>query len=401
MFAGRILVVEDDPLWQHFLQEPLEAEYAVTVVSSRDEAKEALDLAQAAGKPFNLVTVDIGLTLNTPALDGEELLAFITQHHPQTKCIVVTGHKSVGKTRLRNYFKEFDVFDFVDKADFDLSVFKEIVDRAFYLHEYRLLAELGRGGMGTVYKARDSKNGIVALKVLHHDPRLTPAEASRRLTRFSNEVETARRLNHPNIVKVFDYVAAALPNEQTFFVMEYLDGLTLQQILNRPDNRLPPAQVAQIGRQLCSALVYAHQQQVIHRDIKPSNIIILPDAQVKLTDFGIAKVLNAGASLTKTEDVLGTLEYMPPEQILQAKHVDQRVDIYAVGAVLYELLSGQKLYPDPMQKLRQDPQPLQQLEPAISNGLAGAIMKAVARDPNQRYQSAAEMAQTLSQTQPA
>ena len=134
MYPNKILIVEDDPLWQSFLQEPLEDEYALTVVSTRSEAKDALDKAKAAGRPFELVTVDIGLENDAPTLDGEALLDFVNKHHRRTKCIVVTGHQSVGMAQLRDYFTKFEVFDYVGKADFDLDHFKKVVDRVFYKH---------------------------------------------------------------------------------------------------------------------------------------------------------------------------------------------------------------------------------------------------------------------------
>lgn len=396
MNASKILIVEDDPLWQTFLREPLEAEYALTVVSNRDQAQEALDSASAAGQPFDVVTVDIGLEHDTASLDGEDILAFVNRHHHGTKCIVITGHQDVSTTRLRNYFKEFDVFDFIGKADFDTDQFKEIVDRAFEFNGYRILAELGRGGMGTVYKARDPQhnNRIVALKVLYHDSRLSPDDLARRLARFSQEVETIRRLVHPNIVTVYNYSATPEPEKQAFFVMEYLNGDTLEQIL-AANRKLQVNKIVEIGLQLCDALAYAHSQDVIHRDIKPSNIIILPEGHIKITDFGIAKVLNTDYSITRTEDIIGTLDYMPPEQILHAKEVDHRVDIYAIGAVLYEMLSGQKLYADPIRKLQYDPPPLNQVAANLPRGLARAVMKSLARNPDSRYKTAAEMAQAL------
>ena len=396
MQANKILIVEDDPLWQNFLQEALEADYTLTVVATREEAKIALDQAKNAGNPFDLVTVDIGLENDTPTLDGEALLTYVNEYH-RTKCIVVTGHHSVGMSKLRSYFREFEVFDFVGKAEFDIIKFKEVVDRAFHLHGYRILAEVGRGGMGTVYKAIDPhhNNRTVALKVLHPDSRLTEDDYKRRLARFRQEVETACRLRHPNIVTVFDYAANQGPKDQLYFVMEFLEGQTLQEIL-ATFTELPQVQILHIGRQLCEALAYAHAQQVIHRDIKPSNIILLANGDVKITDFGIAKVLDADTSLTRTEDVIGTLEYMPPEQILNAKSADLRVDIYAVGAVLYELFSGQRLYADPMQKLQHDPRPLRQINPHLPAWLTAAIMKAVARRPEQRFQTAQDLAKALS-----
>jgi serine/threonine protein kinase len=397
MKVGKILIVEDNSLWQEFLRESLANEYSLTIVSDKVEAKESLNSAQDMGEPFNLVTVDIGLDQEQPLLEGgEDILAFVSQYHPHTKCIVVTGHSGVNNTKLRNYFKEFDVFDYIDKSNFDLIRFKQIVDRVFYFHGYRLLAELGRGGMGVVYKALDAQNDnrLVALKVLYSDPRLSLDEVTRRLARFAQEAETIRRLSHPNIVIVYDYRAAQAPEDQTFLVMEYLQGQTLEALLGAKANT-SLQQIVTIGQQLCAALDYAHTQRVIHRDIKPSNIILLPDGQIKITDFGIAKVMDRNIALTKSEEIIGTLDYMPPEQILFTKEVDQRVDIYAAGAVLYELLTGHKPYSDPLLKLQQDPRSLQEFAPALPAGLTAAVMKALACDPNQRYHSASDMAKAL------
>ena len=376
MYAGNILIVEDDPLWQSFLQEPLENEYSVTIVSSELRAKEALEQAISSGKPFDVVTVDIGLKKDGSITEGEHLLAFVSKHHRRTKCIVVTGHARVDTSRLRDYFKLFDVFDFVGKSEFDAARFKEIVDKAFYFHGYRILAELGRGGMGTVYKARDpgSNNRLVALKVLHSFPDQSAEILAHRLARFALEVETARRLSHASIVKVYDYTVIDDVSLPSFFVMEYLDGQTLDAYLNEGAG-LSPQQVIVLGLQLCEALAYAHSQNVIHRDVKPSNIFVLENLRLKITDFGIAKVIDTDASLTKTEEMVGTPDYMPPEQILMAKDVDHRVDIYAAGVVLYELLSGQKPFSEAARKLQNDPTPLQEIQPNLPPWLAAVIMK--------------------------
>lgn len=396
MKAGKILIVEDDPLWQEFLQEPLALDYHLTVASTRLEAREALNAAKTAGEPFSVVTVDIGLDGGRPSLEGEEILAFVHRHHSITKCIVVTGHQSVSTTRLRDYFKEFEVFDYVGKDDFDLNRFRQIVDRAFDFHGYHLLNELGRGGMSTVYKALDPKNNnrLVALKVLHNDPRLSATDATRRLVRFVQEAETVQRLCHPHIVKVYDYAVGDESDNQVFLVMEYLDGYTLEAV-QTGKVKLSVPQIINVGVQLCLALAYAHSQEVIHRDIKPSNVILLPDGNLKITDFGIAKVKDTAIALTRSEEIIGTLDYMPPEQVLYTKDVDHRVDIYAVGIVLYELLTGQKPYPDPLLKLQQEPRPIQTLAPSLPSDLAEAVMKAIARNPEERFQSAEVMAEAL------
>ncbi len=397
MKAGRILIVENDPLWQELLQDPLQHDYDLTVVSNKAEAEAALEAARATNQPFQVVTVDIGLTANASSLDGEEILAVINQYHRYTKCIVVSGHDQVGTTRLRNYFKQFDVFDYMAKANFDLERFRQIIDAAFDFHGYRLIEELGRGGMGIVYRAADPRhdNRPVALKVLHNNTSLSPELLDRRLARFRQEVEAIRRLVHPNIVAVYDYVITEAPSGQAFFVMEYLAGITLEKKLARQAT-LPPEEARSITSQLCHALAYAHGQGIIHRDIKPSNIILLEDGQIKITDFGIAKILNTEANLTHTEEVVGTLDYMPPEQIFRAKEVDPRVDVYATGAILYEMLSSQKPYADPLDKLHSDPTPLPHCGSPLTDHLAEVAMKALARSADERYQSAEAMAAALS-----
>ena len=399
MKLGKILIVEDEPLWQGFLQEPLQDEYDLTVVSNRAEAKDALTTAAESGEPFDVVTVDIGLDRGASSFEGEDILAFVRKGCPGTKCIVVTGHQEVDPTRLRNYFKEYEVFDYISKADFDLAYFKQVMDKAFYLYGYRILGELGRGGMGVVYKAVEpnNENRVVALKMLHANQGLSSEDAGRQLARFKREVETIRRLDHPNIVTIYDYLAPVDTGGQIFFVMEYLPGKTLEAIL-AVGEKLSLSQIVKIGRQLCDALAYAHRQQIIHRDVKPSNIILLPAGDVKITDFGIAKVLDTDGTLTRTEEIIGTFAYMPPEQILNTKQVDHRVDIYATGVVLYELLTGQRPYTDPMLKIQADPTPLRQLKPDLPEGLALAIMKALAREPDERYQAADEMAEALNTT---
>lgn len=396
MKLGKILILEDDPLWQAFLQDPLAAEYDLTIVANTEEAKVALDVAKDKGLPFNLVTVDIGLDEANKSFEGEDILAFVSQYHPTTKCIVVTGHQKVGTSKLRDYFKKFDVLDFIGKDEFDMVQFKEMVDKIFYFHQYRILAEVGRGGMGTVYKALDGAhdNRLVALKVLHRNLGLKPTEALRRLARFEQEVETIRKLNHPNIVIIYDYFIADQTEGQVFFVMEFLDGQTLDEVLSE-EIHLSPAEVVRIGLQLCDGLAYAHDHQVVHRDIKPSNIIRMKNQQVKITDFGIAKALDSTSTLTRTEEIIGTLDYMPPEQIMDTKTVDQRADIYATGAVLYELLGGRRPYEDGLLKLYADPKPLQEINPTVPPEFVNIVMKAMARQTTDRYQTAAEMAQAL------
>jgi serine/threonine protein kinase len=212
-----------------------------------------------------------------------------------------------------------------------------------FLH-YRVLSRLGAGGMGEVFLAEDSRlRRKVALKVL--PPEFT--NDKQRLHRFEQEAQTASALNHPNIVTIFEVGAE---NGLNFIVTEFIEGLTLRQKMR--EGLLDLNAALEIAQQMTSALVAAHQAGIIHRDIKPENIMIRPDGLVKVLDFGLAKLTAPAADsvdneaetiaqgLTKPGMILGTLHYMSPEQV-RAQPLDHRSDIFSVGAVIYEMLTGQ------------------------------------------------------------
>ncbi|RMF37771.1 MAG: response regulator [Chloroflexi bacterium] len=413
---GRVLIVEDEDYWQQVLRETLEDTCEVELASSYEEARRALARAQEEGRPFHLVTVDIGL----PDLEGhpaepgdssypqvkagQRIVHYVNLHYPQLLCIVVTGRPDISTMQVRDFFKRYNVFDFITKDRFDLQEFREIVHKALMearqqgqqagghrIGRYEILEELGRGAMGIVYKARDPNiDRIVALKVLH--PTLSAYPELQQ--RFRREARSAGRLVHPNIVIVFD---AAEDRGTSFLVMEYLDGPTLAAVIEREGPLSVPRSV-QIAIQTCDALDYAHQQGVIHRDIKPSNIILLPGDQVKITDFGIAKLVE-GPQLTRT-GIVGTFNYMSPEQAME-KPVDHRADIYSLGIVLFEMLTGRVPFQadTPVAvalKHISEPLPLPRtLNPAIPPALEAILLKATAKDQEERYQTAGEMAAAL------
>ncbi len=201
------------------------------------------------------------------------------------------------------------------------------------LGKYQILGEIGRGGMAIVYKAFDpGLQRYVALKVL--SPRLASEENVMR--RFEREATTAANLKHPNIVMIYDVSSA---DGYHFIVMELLEGRTLREEI-RATGALPPARVAPIVAQLASALDYAHQQGLVHRDVKPSNIVLGAGDHSTLTDFGLVRAMRA-SRLTEAGSALGTLDYMPPEQ-LSGDDVDWRSDVYSLGVVVYESLTGQR-----------------------------------------------------------
>jgi len=260
------------------------------------------------------------------------------------------------------------------------------------LGRYHILEQLGEGGMATVYKAFDTRlETEVAVKVIRTE-NIIPSVLDRALKRFEREAKALARLTHPNIVKVSDYGE----NEgKPYLVMPYLPGGTLKQKLSKP---IPWQEAFQILLPIAEALDYAHCQNMIHRDVKPSNILLTQRGQPMLTDFGIAKILDVEETieLTGTSTAVGTPEYMAPEQIT-AKTVDHRADIYALGVVLYEMVTGRKpfLADTPMAVLIKHateslPRP-KQFMPNLPDAVERVLLKALAKNPADRYQSMAEM----------
>lgn len=263
------------------------------------------------------------------------------------------------------------------------------------LGRYELLEELGRGAMGVVYKARDPQiDRLVALKVLATAPGLDPGDAQQHRERFQREARAAGRLAHPNIVTIHD---VGEDQGRTFLVMELVEGQTLDRILHtRRPLRLD--EVLTIGEQVASALDYAHRHGIIHRDVKPANILLSPEGSVKVTDFGIARI--TGADTTQAGQTLGTPSYMSPEQV-QGLALDGRSDIFSLGTVLYEVLSGEKAFPGETLStilyriVHEDPIPLRRLDPTFPAEVETCLQKALAKDPDGRYALATDVARDL------
>ncbi len=272
----------------------------------------------------------------------------------------------------------------------------DIIDRikSALTGRYTVERELGRGGMATVYLARDEKHDRqVALKVLH--PELGAILGAER---FLTEIKVTANLQHPHILPLHDSGAA---DELLFYVMPYVEGETLRHRLER-EHEMPIDDVVELTRQVASALDYAHRQNVIHRDIKPENIL-LHDGQAVVADFGIAlAVRNAGGSrLTETGLSLGTPQYMSPEQAMADREVDARSDVYSLGCVAYEMLAGEAPHAGPNAQailtkvVTEDVPPITGKRRSVPPGIAGAIHKSVQRLPADRFASAQEFADAL------
>jgi serine/threonine-protein kinase len=259
---------------------------------------------------------------------------------------------------------------------------------------YELDGVVGRGGMAEVYRARDIRlDRIVAVKTLREDL----ARDATFQARFRREAQSAASLNHPSIVAVYDTGEdMSAPAHVPYIVMEYVDGRTLRELL-RDDRRLLPERALEITDGVLRALDYSHRNGIIHRDIKPGNVMLTRQAEVKVMDFGIARaVSDAQATMTQTAQVIGTAQYLSPEQA-RGERVDARSDLYSAGCLLYELLTGRPPFTgdSPVaiayQHVRENPIPPSQVDPEIPAWADSIVLKAMAKDPADRYQSAAEM----------
>jgi eukaryotic-like serine/threonine-protein kinase len=262
---------------------------------------------------------------------------------------------------------------------------------------YRIEDLLGRGGMASVYLARDGElERPVAIKVLAEHLADTPDFHDR----FLREARLAAQLSHPNIVQVFD---VGEDDGRPFIVMECVEGATLEDEL-KERGKLEPAEVVDLALQICGGLEHAHAAGLVHRDIKPQNLLLRADGTVKIADFGIARAAET-TKLTQIGSVLGTAAYLSPEQAL-GEEVTAAADIYSLGCVLYELLTGRTPYlfdtlPELVVKHREEPiAPLREVRPDVPERLEAEVMHALARNPDYRPKSAAALAEGLAIASP-
>ncbi|OBJ68166.1 Stk1 family PASTA domain-containing Ser/Thr kinase [Mycobacterium sp. 1274756.6] len=258
---------------------------------------------------------------------------------------------------------------------------------------YELGDILGFGGMSEVHLARDKRlHRDVAIKVLRADLARDPSF----YLRFRREAQNAAALNHPAIVAVYDTGEAETPaGPLPYIVMEYVDGVTLRDMVQN-DGPMPVQRAIEIIADACQALNFSHQHGIIHRDVKPANIMVSKSNAVKVMDFGIARALADSHNVTQTAAVIGTAQYLSPEQA-RGEPVDARSDVYSLGCVLYEIITGEPPFvgDSPVavayQHVREDPIPPSQRHNAIPAGLDAVVLKALAKNPDNRYQTAADM----------
>jgi serine/threonine protein kinase len=266
------------------------------------------------------------------------------------------------------------------------------------LGSYLLLERLGEGGMGMVFKARHVKMGrVAAVKVIRKE-RLRKANAVRR---FHREVRAAAQLDHPNVVHAYD---AGQAGDTHYFVMEYVEGTDLNKLVQK-GGPLPIAEACDCIRQAALGLQRAHEKGLVHRDVKPHNLIRTARGQVKLLDVGLVRVLESCAdpevTMTREGAVLGTVDFLAPEQAADPHAVDLRADLYSLGCTFYYLLTGQIPFPahSSVEKLlkhqREEPPPLERVRPGIPPGIVAVVRRLMAKRPENRYQTAAEVAAVL------
>src|SRR4051795_11958887 len=258
---------------------------------------------------------------------------------------------------------------------------------------YELEELVGTGGMSSVFRAHDRMlDRKVALKVLHEQY----TEDEEYVERFRREARSVAQLSHPNIVTVIDRGEA---DGRQFIVFEYVDGENLKGVVNS-GGALPVETAVTLAHQIARALAFAHEHGLVHRDVKPQNVLLNGDGSAKVTDFGIARSLDVQHGMTQTGTVLGTSDYIAPEQA-QGQRVDEHTDIYSLGVVLYELLTNEVPYPGEnfvaiaMRHINEPPPSVRDKRPDVSPRLDAAIQRAMAKRAEDRYQSMAEFCREL------
>src|SRR5579872_4494404 len=262
---------------------------------------------------------------------------------------------------------------------------------------YELMGELGRGGMGIVYQARDREtNEIIALKFLKSEI----SRDAQILERFRNEVRLSRKISHRNVARIHELHRSG---DSVYVSMEFVEGESLRALLQR-EGKLTVERGLDIARQLIAGVGEAHKESIVHRDLKPENIMVKPSGELKVMDFGISRSYAAG--VTSTGAIIGTPAYMAPEQA-EGKLTDQRTDIYAVGLILYEIFTGIAAFSGEtpvsvaLKQIRERPPVPSKIAPGVPVYVEKAILRCLEKDPAQRFQSVDDLLRALNQESPA
>ena len=274
-----------------------------------------------------------------------------------------------------------------------MNTLEPVLEPGQMLDHYRIDRTIARSGMSVLFQATDLNDGRkVAIKVPHPEMEADPVL----FERFKREQEIGQTLDHPGVVKTYD----GEERSRIYMVIEWVDGRLLRAILNE-ERKLPIERAVQLTVSICDALDYMHKHGVVHRDLKPENIMVDAEDHIKLIDFGIAMKEDARRlTFTNMTATLGTPDYISPEQV-KGQRGDQRSDIYALGVMLYEMLTGETPFsgPNPLavmnERVLKDPTPARKLNPAISPELQEILYRALERDPRHRYATATEMAWDL------
>lgn len=392
----RVLVVDDEESIRKFLLAGLRRKYYVETADSSEEAAEKISRSA-----FNLIICDI----NMSGISGKEFFMECRKIFPEIPFILMTGMPKFSDAV--NLVKE-GAFYYLTKP-IELSLLYSLIDKALSESSeksrqedsspesefmgYKIVKTLGIGNVGTVMLVEKGGN-YFAVKILRKDT--TPESYAIRMQRFAREAEILRRIDHPNIVKIFDYNfddRKGLP----YLIMEHVNGRQLSQHIKQ--NSLDFDLKISIIRQTADALDYVHRQGIIHRDVKPENILVTEDGIVKITDFGIGKIIDS--EITISGDVMGSPAYMSPESFDSAKTIDYRSDIFSLGVICYELFTGVRPFEgDTLYKLldaikEKKPEEPMKINPRIDSWLQDVMAKMLDKNPDKRFISAFEIVKAI------
>lgn len=402
---GHILIVDDNPYNLEVLSRRLERKGFSTICV--DNGERAIELVDSQN--FDLLLLDIMM----PGLQGTEVLSQIRKKYTKSELPIimvtskgesedVVGSLNLGANdyivkpvdfpvalaRIQAAVQQRREIDGIQAASAKSGSFEE----GGRFGQYQIKEKIGQGGMGAVYKVYDaSLDRHVALKVVLPSHELSPSQKER----FIREAKAIAKIKHPNIVSVYEIGE----KPQSYFTMDLVVGQNLSEMIK--SERIEISRACNLTAQLASALDAAHNKGIVHRDLKPSNIMIDGDGQALLMDFGLAKLEAEEEQLTRTGDILGTPEYMSPEQIdPNFGEIDGRSDLYSLGVILYEMLTGLPPFSGTpirvlWQKLNQRAQPPGELNSDVTKDLEAICLKAMEKNKSDRYQSGAELADAL------